>query len=175
MIYLDLFITFAKIGAVMFGGGYAMLPILQRDVVNKKKWATDDEIMDYFAIGQCTPGIIAVNTATFTGQKVAGNLGGIAATAGIIFPPIVIITLIAGLIGNFSDIPAVQNALAGIRVGVCVLMFNSIVKLLRKAVVDKVTLILFLVILAASVFFSLSPVLMVVAAAVCGLIIKGRG
>ena len=91
---LKLFLAFAKIGAVTFGGGYAMLPILQRDIVAKHKWATEDELLDYFAIGQCTPGVIAVNTATFVGYKNKGILGGIFATLGVVFPSIVIITII---------------------------------------------------------------------------------
>ena len=103
-IYLDLFLTFAKMGVMTFGGGYAMLPILQREIVQTKKWASDEEIMDYFAIGQCTPGIIAVNTATFIGQKTAGNLGGIVATLGIVFPCFVIISLLAGVIETFHSL-----------------------------------------------------------------------
>ena len=93
-ILLDLFITFAKIGAMTFGGGYAMLPILQREIVEDKHWGTEQELADYFAIGQCTPGVIAVNVATFIGRNKAGNLGGIIATIGIVFPSIIIISLL---------------------------------------------------------------------------------
>ena len=91
---LDLFLTFARIGGLTFGGGYAMLPILQREVVEKRHWATEEELMDYYAIGQCTPGIIAVNTATFVGQGLAGSIGGIVATLGVVFPSLIIITVI---------------------------------------------------------------------------------
>ena len=84
--YLDLFWTFARIGVLTFGGGYAMLPIIQREIVEKKGWVSETEVMDYYAIGQCTPGVIAVNTATFTGRKIGGNLGGVVATAGVVFP-----------------------------------------------------------------------------------------
>ena len=104
-IYLDLFLTFAKMGVMTFGGGYAMLPILQKEVVQKKKWASDEEIMDYFAIGQCTPGIIAVNTATFIGYKVKGVVGAIVSTLGVVCPSVIIITLIAACLTNFQDIP----------------------------------------------------------------------
>ena len=97
-INIDLFLTFARMGAVTFGGGYAMLPILQREVVEKHGWATEDELMDYYAIGQCTPGVIAVNTATFIGYKINGLSGAVMATAGIIFPSLVIITIIAAFI-----------------------------------------------------------------------------
>lgn len=174
MSYMDLFLTFARIGVLTFGGGYAMLPIIQREIVEKKGWVTEAEVMDYYAIGQCTPGIIAVNTATFTGRKVKGTSGGIVATAGVVFPSMVIITVIAALIHGFADLRPVQDALAGIRVCVCVLIFNAVLKLWKKAVVDVVTLVLYLVILAASVFFNVSPVLMVVIAGVAGLIVKGR-
>ena len=174
MSYLDLFLTFARIGVLTFGGGYAMLPIIQREIVEKKGWVTETEVMDYYAIGQCTPGVIAVNTATFTGRKIMGNLGGVVATAGVVFPSVVIITVIAALIHGFADLRPVQDALAGIRICVCVLIFNAVLKMWKKAVIDKVTLVLYLAILIASVFFNASPILMVVIAAVCGLIVKGR-
>ena len=125
-----LFWTFAQMGAITFGGGMAMLPILQREVVEKKGWATEEELTDYYAIGQCTPGIIAVNTATFIGQKCGGVLGGIAATLGVIFPSLVIISVLAGLITNFSHLQWVKDAFAGIQVCVCVLIFNAVSKLL---------------------------------------------
>ena len=99
---LDLFLTFVRIGGLTFGGGYAMLPMLQREVVENKGWATEEELADYYAIGQCTPGVIAVNTATFIGNKRHGILGGIAATAGVIFPSLVIITLLAPYLGQPS-------------------------------------------------------------------------
>ena len=115
--YLDLFLTFARVGVMTFGGGYAMLPILEREVVDGKGWATSEELMDYYAVGQCTPGVIAVNTATFIGQKQAGNLGGIVATLGIVFPSLVIITAIAGVLTNFSHLAVVQNAFAAMSEG----------------------------------------------------------
>ena len=124
--YADLFLTFARIGGLTFGGGYAMLPMLQREVVEKRGWATEEELMNYYAIGQCTPGIIAVNTATFVGQKTAGILGGIIATLGVAFPSLVIICIITAFIQNFAELAVVQNAFAGIRVCVCVLIFNAV-------------------------------------------------
>lgn len=167
-----LFWTFAKMGAMTFGGGYAMLPILQREVVEGKHWASEEELMDYFAIGQCTPGIIAVNTATFIGQKQRGILGGITSTLGVVFPSVVIISILAGLITNFSHLAWVQNAFAGIQVCVCVLIFNAVVKLLKKSVVDKRAAGIFLVVLAGGVFLDISPAWFVIAAAVVGIILK---
>ena len=174
-IYLDLFITFAKIGAMTFGGGYAMLPILQREVVEKKGWATEEELIDYFAIGQCTPGIIAVNTATFVGQKRKGILGGIIATLGLVFPSLVIISLLAGVIEAFAHIQWVQHAFGGIRVCVCILILNAVVKLYKKAVVDTPTLVIFVLVTLGSYFTSVSPVVFVVIAAVLGILLSKMG
>lgn len=172
---LDLYLTFFRIGAVTFGGGYAMLPILQREVVEKKHWATDDELMDYYAIGQCTPGVIAVNTATFIGRKYRGILGGILTTLGVVSPSVVIISIIAAVINNFADIAWVQNALGGIRVCVCVFIFNSVVKLFKSAVKDKATLAIYLVLFAVAVFFDFSPIYSVVVAGVLGLVVTKMG
>ncbi len=170
--YFELFITFAKVGVMTFGGGYAMLPILQREVVENKGWVSDEELTDYFAIGQCTPGVIAVNTATFVGKKLCGVPGGIAATFGVVFPSFLIIVAIAALISNFADIPAVAHAFAGIRVCVCVLILNAVVKLWKKTVVDKLTFGIFAVVFVLSVFLDISPVFFVILAAAAGLIIK---
>ena len=172
---LDLYFTFFKMGAVTFGGGYAMLPILQREVVEKKHWATDEELMDYYAIGQCTPGIIAVNTATFIGRKYRGVLGGILTTLGMVSPSVIIISLIAAVINNFAQLAWVQNALGGIRVCVCVFIFNSVVKLFKSAVKDKATLAIYLVLFAAAVLFNFSPIYSVLAAGVLGLLFTKLG
>ena len=126
----DLFITFAKMGAITIGGGYAMLPIIQKEVVEKKKWATNDEVVDYYAVGQCTPGVIAVNTATFIGYKLRGITGGIAATLGVVFPSLVIIMVIAAVLNNFADFEIVKHAFGGIRVAVVALIISSIINLL---------------------------------------------
>ena len=169
---LKMFLTFARIGGLTFGGGYAMLPLLQREVVEKYGWATEEELADYYAIGQCTPGIIAVNTATFIGQKRAGTVGGIVATLGVVFPSIVIISLIAGIITNFSELAVVKNAFAGIRVCVCVLILNSVIKLWKSAVVDRCCLVIFCIVMCVSLFFSLSPIIIVLCVAVAGCAIK---
>ena len=150
----------------------AMLPILQREVVENKGWATDEELTDYFAIGQCTPGVIAVNTATFIGQKRAGIAGGIVATLGVVFPSLLIIVALAGVITSFSHLTWVQHAFAGIRVCVCVLIFNAVLKLWKSAVKDVWGLLIFLAVLAASLLTSLSPVWYVLAAGVAGVLIQ---
>ena len=175
MNYLRLFAAFAKVGVLTFGGGYAMIPMLEREIVDRHGWASSEELMDYYAVGQCTPGVIAVNTATFIGRKVAGDLGGIIATLGVVFPSFVIISVIAGIIQNFADTPAVKSAFAGIRVCVCVLIFNSVVKLWKSAVKDKATLALCLAVFVISVFFNVSPIVFVVLCASAGILLTRLG
>ena len=188
-LYLDLFLTFARIGVCTFGGGYAMLPILQRELVENKKWATEGELADYYAVGQCTPGIIAVNTATFVGRGQAGILGGIFATLGIVFPSIVIIVAIAAFLQNFMDQPWVVHAFNGVRAGVVALILSSVIKLFTTSVIDWPTRIIYAIVLAlaaAGTFFALpsegilgvllgvvlSPVFLVVVAGVAGLCVR---
>lgn len=171
----ELFWCFARVGVMTFGGGYAMIPILERELVEKRGWATSEELMDYYAVGQCTPGVIAVNTATFVGHSLAGTAGGIAATLGVIFPSLVIICAIAGLLTSFADLPAVKSAFAGIRVCVCVLIFNAVVKLWKGAVPDKAALLLCLAVFALSLFLDLSPVVFVVFCAVAGILLTRWG
>ena len=175
MILLKLFAAFARVGVLTFGGGYAMIPMLEREIVDRHGWATSEELMDYYAVGQCTPGVIAVNTATFIGYKIAGNIGGVMATLGVVFPSFVIITVIAGIIQNFADIPAVRSAFAAIRVCVCVLIFNSVLKLWKGAVKDKAALVLCLLVFVLSVFFNISPIVFVVFCAAAGILFTRLG
>ena len=172
---ITLFMAFARIGLFTFGGGYAMLPMLQKEVVEKQKWATENEIMDYFAVGQCTPGVIAVNTATFIGYKQKGILGGIAATLGVIFPSIIIITIIASILSNFSEYAIVQSAFAGIRIVVAALVLNTVIKMYKSAVKDKIGIVIFLVTLVFGFVLSLSPVIYIIIAAILGILYQKRG
>lgn len=169
---LDLFFTSARVGAMTFGGGYAMLPILQKEVVEKKKWNTEEEILDYYALSQCLPGIIMVNTLVFVGKKKKGNAGAVASALGAVTPSFIIITVIATLLTVFADVPAVQNAFAGIRVCVCVLIFNSILKLWKSSVIDKKCLVLFLAIAIGSLLIDVTPILFVVGAGIIGILLN---
>ena len=188
-LYLDLFLTFARVGVCTFGGGYAMLPILQREVVEKKGWATEEELTDYFAIGQCTPGVIAVNTGTFIGQKLKGVPGGILATLGVVFPSLVIIMILAAFIQNFAHLPVVIHAFTGVRACVCALILSSILKLAKKSLADLPAILLYVAVLALAVLgnfvtfpadtawgsvlnFLLSPVPLVIFSGVVGLCIR---
>lgn len=128
--------------------------------------------MDYYALAQCTPGAIAVNVSTFIGYKIAGVLGGVIATLGLVFPSLVIIIAIAAVLGNVSELPAVKNAFAGIRVGVAVLMINSVIKLARAAIVDWKAVLIFLVVFGGAVFTPVSPMIYIVAAGVAGILLK---
>ena len=171
-ILLDLFVTFAKIGAVTFGGGYAMLMIFLRELVEKKKWITEEELTDYYVIAQCTPGVIAVNVATFVGRKNAGTAGGIIATLGVVFPSLVIITILAGFIQAYASLEWVAHAFAGVRVCVLVLIFNAVSKLFSKSIIDAWTFGIYVIILAGAVFLKVSPVIFVVLAGLAGVILK---
>ena len=155
---LELYWTFVKIGCVTFGGGYAMLPILERELVDKRGWTTMDDLRDYFSIGQATPGIIALNVSTFIGEKRARVKGAIAATTGFLTGPIIIILIIAMFLRNFADIPAVQHAFAGIRVCVCVLILQAVLRLWKKSVVDPFTLGLYIAVFVLHAFSGLLPV-----------------
>ena len=169
----DLFWTFCKIGALTFGGGYAMLPLIQREIVENNIWSTEKEILDYYAVGQCTPGVIAVNTATFIGYKLRGIIGGIVATLGVIFPSIVIILIIAAFLQNFADLAIVQSAFAGIRVAVVALIITTVVKLIKSSIKDYLGVIIAIIAFVISAFIGLSPVYVVIAAALTGFISKG--
>lgn len=174
-ILLDLYFTFAKIGLFTFGGGYAMLPLLEREVVDKKKWVTRDEVLDYYAIGQSTPGVIAINTATFCGYSQGGDLGGIVASLGFITPSIIIILLIANFLKSFSHLAVIQHAFAGIRVGVSALVFYSVLKLIKSNANTPLKFIIFLLTFAAVAFLSISPVVIVIAVGVFGILLGNRG
>ena len=169
---IDLFFTFCRIGGLTFGGGYAMLPIIQKEIVEEKKWATEEEVLDYYAVGQCTPGIIAVNTATFIGYKVHGIIGAIVATLGVVFPSLIIITIIAALLKNFANYSIVQHAFSGIRVVVIALIVSAILKLATTSIKNSTTLIIAIIAFILVAFVNLSPIYIVIAAACIGLILK---
>ena len=176
---IELYFVFLRIGAVNFGGGYAMLPLLEEDLNKKRGWVTTDELMDYFAIGQCTPGIIALNVSTFIGNKRKGVAGAAASTIGFLTCPIILILLIAAFLTNFADIPLVPNAFAGIRVCVCVLILEAVMKLWKKAIVDPAALVIYGLIFIIMLTGNLLPVkipaaALVIAAGIAGILIRGH-
>lgn len=164
----DLFFTFARIGLFTFGGGYAMLPMIQKEVVEKKQWATEQQVLDYYALGQATPGIIAVNTATFIGYEKRGVIGGIMATLGMIFPSLVIIMTIATFIAQAQEMALVQHAFRGIRIAVVVLILSTVVKLAKRTVKTVQSGVLFAAALLLILVVGVSPALVVIGAAALG-------
>jgi len=171
-IYLTLYFTFLKIGLFTFGGGYAMLPMLRREVVNKYKWATDEEMLDYFAIGQSTPGIIAINTATFIGLKRAGFFGAICATFGMVTPSLIIIMSIARFFDEFQENAYVLSAFAGIRVIVVVLILNAVIKMGKKSIKNWIHIVLFIGAFLFVVFTDLSPIYAVIISGLIGVAVN---
>ncbi len=176
---LDLYWAFVKIGCVTFGGGYAMLPILERELVDKRQWTTMDELRDYFSIGQCTPGIIALNVSTFIGEKRQGVRGALAATVGFLTGPVIIILIIAAFLRNFATYPVVQHAFAGIRVCVCVLILQAVLRLWKKSVVDPFTLGLYIAVFtlhAASAYlpFKIPAAILVILSGAAGVLAANR-
>ena len=155
---LTLYFAFLRIGAVNFGGGYAMLPLLERELVNERGWTTMEDLRDYFAIGQCTPGVIALNVSTFIGSKRKGIPGAIAATTGFLTIPIILILIIAAFLRGFADAPIVQNAFAGIRVCVCVLIVQAVLRLWKNSVIDGPSFALYLCVFLLTALSGVLPV-----------------
>lgn len=170
----DLFITFAKIGGVTFGGGIAMLPILERDLVEQRNWITNEELTDCYAIGQCTPGIIAVNVATFVGYRQRKTIGSIIATLGMVTPSLIIITLIAAFLSNFAEITWAKNAFWGIRVAVGAIVINAVVKLFSKNVKGRIGLFIFLFASLVLLFTTTSPIVVIIISALIGLLVHAK-
>ncbi|MBR0277178.1 MAG: chromate transporter [Clostridia bacterium] len=161
----ELFFIFAKIGLFTFGGGYAMFPIIKREIIENRKWITEEELIDYYAIGQCTPGIIAVNVATFTGYKLKGFWGAVASTAGVVTPSVIIITVIAKLIKNFANLWFVQSAFSGIRVVVVLLILNTVISMWKKSIKNAFHCVVFAIAFVLSFFNIVSSVIVIL---LCG-------
>lgn len=147
----NLYLSFAKIGTFTIGGGLAMMPMMQAELIEKRKWITDEELIDYYAVGQSTPGIVAVNVATFVGYKQMGIIGGIFATLGMVTPSLVIIMILAGLINSINDYPVVKKALKGINVAVAALLTSTIINFMKKTI-KKFTNAIFMMISFLLVF-----------------------
>ena len=162
--YLELLRAFLVIGATTFGGGYAVVPVLDRELVKKRRWITMDEVLDFYTVAQITPGIIAVNVATFVGCKRKGFPGGLVATAGLVLPGVCLMLLVAVFFRHFAEHPLAGHALAGIRLAVCALMLDAVVKLFKGFFRDRRAVALSIAAFALSVFFGISPVFIVLGA-----------
>lgn len=168
--YRKIFVSFFKIGLFTFGGGYAMMPLFRQELIDKHKYIMENELIDYYSIGQCTPGVIAVNVATFTGYKIKGVLGAVTATFAIVLPSLLIIMALAGILQTLSDNQIVAHAFAGIRIGVIALILNEVIHLFKKAVTSRLQLGIFVIILAALLFGGVSAIMAVIMAASVGIV-----
>jgi chromate transporter len=166
--YLELVWTFIKIGVMTFGGGYAMVPVLERELINKKGWTNLDEVMDYYTIAQITPGIIAVNVSTFIGYKRKGPLGGVISTISFLFPGVTLMVIVSLFIRRFAEYPAVRHAFTGIRVAVGALILDTVIKLLKGVFKDKKAVVIFILGFALSAVLSASPVFIIAGAGAAG-------
>lgn len=160
-----LYALFFKMGLFTFGGGYAMLPILQKEAVEKQKWVTEEELLNYYSIGQCTPGIIAVNAASFIGYKLRKISGLISATLGVISPSLIIIILVAALLKQYMDNQYVQWAFGGIRICVIALIIDTVWNMWKKGIKDVRGYLVFVVAALLMWLFNLSAILIVILAA----------
>jgi len=170
--YRKLFLTFTYIGAFTFGGGYSMLPMFQRELVEKNGWLDEKEMVDLFSISQCLPGVIAVNTAIFVGYKHRGVPGGIVAALGVVLPSVVVISVIAAFLSSFAEIPAVQKAFLGLRVCVSVLIINAVFKLRKHAIVDLASTLIFAAVFTLAVLTSLHVAILIAVAGISGIAIS---
>lgn len=167
---LTLFFAFLKIGAFTFGGGYAMIPLIQREVVEKKKWITDDDILEIIAIAESTPGAIAINSATFIGYRVCGFFGAMLATLGVVLPSFVIILLISTVLKEFQSVVAVQYAFRGIRAGVLALLVKSVWGMYKKAPKNAIAYILMALAFICTAVFDINILIVIICSAITGII-----
>jgi chromate transporter len=173
-LYFELFWSFLKIGSFTFGGGYSMLPLMRKEIVLSREWATEDEVIGLYALSQVTPGAIAVNAAVFLGFKKAGWRGGVCAACGVVLPSFVVISVIAAFLANFSDLEPVKHAFTGIRVAVAALILDALLTMTKAIKREIVPVIIASVTFAASAVFDASPVLLVFSAGVAGFFLLGR-
>ena len=164
----ELFISFFKIGLFTFGGGYAMLPLIEKELVEKRRWITQEELLEMFIISQMTPGTIAINASTFIGSKKAGKLGGFIASLGIIFPSLIIITLIYNFLGESFDNPVIHSIFLGIRACIIGLIASSTLKICRKSFISGMSYILFFIAFILLLIFDINPILLIIFGALLG-------
>lgn len=169
---MQLFLSFFKIGAFTFGGGYAMIPLIQREMVENKKWISDDDILEIIAIAESTPGPIAINMATFVGTRTAGFFGAFFATLGVVLPSFIVISVIARLLSEFSDIKAVQYAFNGIRAGVLALLLKALFTMYKKVKKNAFSYVILALAFVTTAFFGVNVLLVILCCAVFGIIVS---
>ena len=165
----NIFLVFFKVGAMLLGGGYVILPLLTAEIVEKKNWITKEELIDYYTISQCLPGIIAVNTAVFTGYKLRGKLGAITSVVAMCLPPFIAIVCLASILAQLTTNPTVINIFWGVGIGILIMLLLTVKEIWDKSIVDKFTMFLFLLIFCATIFFNISPVVAILSASLIGI------
>lgn len=171
----ELYGAFFRIGGLTFGGGLTMLPMLKYELAEKKGWVTEEELLDYYAVGQCTPGIIAVNVATFVGYKRRGLIGGIFSTLGMISPSLIIVSILAVFLEQFMTNPYVAHGVAGIKIVVCALMLQTLVTMAKKTVKNKISALVCLIAFALAMFTPVPTVAIVILAGIFGIVLYKLG
>lgn len=167
----EIFVSFFKIGLFTFGGGYAMIPLIEKEIVEKKKWIEREEITDIFALAQSIPGAIAINSATFIGFKKFGKKGALAATLGVILPSFMIIAIIAAFFSKFGDNPIVKAIFAGVRPAVVALVGLAAYKIAKNSIRDKIGVLIAIIVVIAVVVFDIHSIYSIIAGAVFGLLV----
>lgn len=172
---LALYAAFFRIGGLTFGGGLTMLPMLKYELVEKNNWVTEEELLDYYAVGQCTPGIIAVNVATFVGFKRKGILGGIFSTLGMVSPSLIIVSILALFLEQFMSNQTVAHAVGGIKIVVCALMLNTVVTMVKKTISNKLTVVVCIIAFLLAMFTPVPTVHIVICAGILGVVLFKAG
>lgn len=172
---IQLYLAFFRIGGLTFGGGLTMLPMLKHELVEKKNWVSEDDLLDYYAVGQCTPGIIAVNVSTFVGYKKKGVPGAVFSTLGMISPSLIIVSCIALCLQQFMDNQTVQHAVAGIKTVVCALMLNTVITMGKKTLTDRIAVAMCITGFLLAMFTPVPTVILVLIAGITGIILYRTG
>ena len=167
--FYGIFKTFFKVGTLLLGGGYVILPLLTSELVDKKKWITSEELCEFYALGASLPGIIAANTAIFTGRKLLGTKGAIAATVGMVLPAFLAIVLFASILSELITKPSIQHIFWGIGIGVIVLLFLAVKEMWKKSVTDKFSILTYIICLALAISGKVPPSITVIFALFFGI------
>ena len=168
--FFSIFKTFFKVGTLLLGGGYVILPLLTSELTDKKGWLTSDELCEYYAISTSLPGVIAINTAIFTGRKLAGFKGEIAAITGIVTPPFLAIVLIASILEDIIHFKCVEYLLWGVGIGIITLLFLAVKEMWNKCIVDKYSALVYIAAIALTLITDISPAIIIIGAVILGII-----
>lgn len=168
----NIFLVFFKVGALLLGGGYVILPLLTAEIVEKRPWITKEELVNFYSISQCLPGIIAVNTAIFTGYKLKGKTGGFVAVFAMCLSPFIVILCLASILAQLTTNPIIINIFWGVGIGILIMLLLTVKEIWEKSIVDKFTLFLFLLIFLLTAIFDISPVFSILGASILGIIYK---